>query len=176
MACPSLIAVTNSSPGENPASPKLEYKPRIAFPTRAAPQSVTVRRNQLGFDCGGEAGAVVGGEAEESTTTDASLDDAVALKAVLLEAPAAAAAGSVYRSLTGIIWGITTRLVCEAPGSMASCVDTMPLSLATAFAAALAPPTRRKSNSTKTADGCVSRTNFPAKTADCSEMCAVPNK
>ena len=152
----------------------------MAFPTNAAPQSVNVRRNQFGLVDDGtrEGGERVGEVVLVSSVVAKVLDEA--LPAVVVDDDDDddddddANAGMSLRSLTGVIWGMTTRLFGEAPGSTPNCVVTIPLfgSTPTVFP----PATRRKSNSTKTADGCVSCTNCPAKVADCWEICAVPNK
>ena len=158
----------------------------MAFPTNAAPQSVKVRRNQLGWE---EGGAVVVVASPVLAVDD---DEAIIKEVlVLLVAPSFALAAVVVvataedvvvvgknpplRSDTGTTCGTTTLLLEDAAGSTANRVDTIP-DLASTGGGALAPATRRKSSSTKTADGCVSRTNCPASAADCSEMCAVPSK
>lgn len=147
--------------------------PRIAFPTNAAPQSVRVRRNQFGLD--GDAGAVASAAADD----EEAIIKEVLLLLVVVEAPSLAAVvvgkNPPLRSDTGTTFGTMTLLpVVDAPGSTANRVDTRPEFWSTG--GAKGPATRLKSSSTKTADGCVSRTNCPAKAADCSEMCAVPSK
>lgn len=177
MACASLMAMTNSSPGENPACPKLEYMPRMALPTRAAPRSVTVRRNQpAGWEEEEEGNAVVvvgAGANSVLVVVDDAVVAIVLVVLVLVPLLLLAVVAKLSPALLGVIKGTTTRLVGDAPGSTAN--DTMPLTLSSS-SFFWTPATRRKSNSTKTADGCVSRTNCAANCADDDEMCAVPNK